>query len=631
MGKAEIISNKDLGLYRAKILYNRTAYNAEISRLQYSIAYYENLIATLEDGAVKTANKLQKLSCEKRLNYLRNHMPEDYKVDVWCVDYSTNISIGTIVGTIEVPGEIGDLNIQGGYEDNCNYVQSRDGQMTPPVTLSTASIYYNLAILPGWQKWKPTFRYGTILSFNLDDTCNVGIHQASSSAQNLSLNKVTKLESVPIEYMNCNRAAFVENDIVVVKFEGQSWDSPKVIGFKEEPRPCAEKLLFRYKDSNYSYDRCIIWDAETGTYAANVVKDDESVVSIWPVDYSDISNWLTTHTESTDAEDLLTKSAISDRDLSNNNGFGKGIGILNWNDTITVTNATYSIPGRGDLQDSLTCTNVDNSYRSGIWWVVENWQDSETTKQTCGFRTSIHPDDGNANLAPLACLQWGFPQQYNVYSKVDSNNKHSFISTFVHTIDYESWLKTNINDGTPGDASQTGVFEGRLQLKTPYGDLGNEIEIDSGVTTDDTVTKITSWEMQRLSSSLGGVLHTKSPKMGMHLYFFGYIKSDMTFKSVVQNASGGYPLIFSFEPDTCYYSEEGPAFSDFEETMNTPIFLCHAAIGKLPDFDPEQDNPFLLDRDNNLENALIALGDNYVSVTGSDSLSNSFLNLEVRI
>jgi len=38
--------------------------------------------------------------------------------------------------------------------------------------------------------------------------------------------------------MECNGAAFEEGDEVVIEFQGQDWNNPRVIGFKENPKPC---------------------------------------------------------------------------------------------------------------------------------------------------------------------------------------------------------------------------------------------------------------------------------------------------------------------------------------------------------------------------------------------------------
>jgi hypothetical protein len=48
----------------------------------------------------------------------------------------------------------------------------------------------------------------------------------------------TRLEAIPVEYMNCNAAAFADGDGVVVEFTGQDWSQSKVIGFKSNPESC---------------------------------------------------------------------------------------------------------------------------------------------------------------------------------------------------------------------------------------------------------------------------------------------------------------------------------------------------------------------------------------------------------
>ena len=54
-----------------------------------------------------------------------------------------------------------------------------------------------------------------------------------------------KLTAVTIEYMNCHSSAFADEDDVIVKFVGQDWDSPKVIGFKENPAACTVRILLK--------------------------------------------------------------------------------------------------------------------------------------------------------------------------------------------------------------------------------------------------------------------------------------------------------------------------------------------------------------------------------------------------
>jgi len=49
---------------------------------------------------------------------------------------------------------------------------------------------------------------------------------------------VVPVPGMVVSYMGCNELAFSVGDHVVVQFEGQSWDTPKVIGFVDNPKPC---------------------------------------------------------------------------------------------------------------------------------------------------------------------------------------------------------------------------------------------------------------------------------------------------------------------------------------------------------------------------------------------------------
>jgi len=52
-----------------------------------------------------------------------------------------------------------------------------------------------------------------------------------------------QLTGVTIEYMSCNSLAFADGDSVIVEFTGQSWASPKVVGFKANPAACSQNIF----------------------------------------------------------------------------------------------------------------------------------------------------------------------------------------------------------------------------------------------------------------------------------------------------------------------------------------------------------------------------------------------------
>lgn len=194
-----------------------------ISRLQIEITNINNKIAYLQ-GFDLTETRL-----------------------AWCADYTTDAT--GAVATIEVPGEPATVLIAPGAVTPTD----ADGDVVAKVAQDATQHFLNGAILPGWQKFSPTYRFATIDDGTINrttHTCDVTLDPATSSAQGLGINSVSALEDVPINYQFCDSAAFEDGDEVVVAFEGQSWDNPKVIGFKSGPRQCPGVVWrWRYVES----------------------------------------------------------------------------------------------------------------------------------------------------------------------------------------------------------------------------------------------------------------------------------------------------------------------------------------------------------------------------------------------
>jgi len=244
MGKGRIISDDGEGQYTIEVQYNRDFYDSRKAKLESNIEALEKQLQETTEYIDRQVIKLKITSCEKERESLSGDMPDDYSIDAWCADLTEEIS--GEVGTIEVPGEVGNIQIQPGFSGGQVYKKGRDGQLTPPGTLPASGAFYNLAMLPGWQKWKPLFRYATIDSINTDeDTADVTLEGIKSSQQNLNINQTETLSRVEIDYMDCNAGAFEEGDTVLVMFEGQDWSGPKIIGFKEEPKPCTARFFIR--------------------------------------------------------------------------------------------------------------------------------------------------------------------------------------------------------------------------------------------------------------------------------------------------------------------------------------------------------------------------------------------------
>jgi len=210
-----------------------TQIKAEINE---SAAKLETIRVSLE--AVQTQVNLAKsvyAQIQRDLGTL-NAVGVTQQFNTWCVDYSPDAALGTEVATIEIPGEPDAVVIAPGTRAPTN----DDGELRARGLLDPNQAYLNAALLPGWQRWKPTYRKATVTGINYDlGTMTVALDNARSSAQRLPVNFDATLSGVPVEYGACGVGAFELGDRVVVQLESQDWANPKVIGFVSNPKKCS--------------------------------------------------------------------------------------------------------------------------------------------------------------------------------------------------------------------------------------------------------------------------------------------------------------------------------------------------------------------------------------------------------
>lgn len=209
------------------------------------------------DVEVDTLNA-ELISVEAEIVRLEAVMSDPPATSAWCGDYTLVLQPGVDYGTMElpeaqrqVPGPISfepDQSVQTpimvypGWDGQAIHDDARDGKMQPVAASGPPAYYFNHALLPGWQKWRPTYRIGTITRL-VGDICDVSldaveVYPHRDSSVILDLNQTPALENVEIQYMNCNGRAFEVADRVVVRFTDQDWQQPIVIGFESNPKPC---------------------------------------------------------------------------------------------------------------------------------------------------------------------------------------------------------------------------------------------------------------------------------------------------------------------------------------------------------------------------------------------------------
>lgn len=226
------------------------AYNAAKAATTAAQAAYKKALADHSTALVKLAEALRKQAplqlawqilideqtqLGKDQTYWLNQTLEETR-QAWCADL-TEDATGS-VATVDIPGESKLVIIA----PNAPAPLAAHGALAAREVQSAAQVFFNAAVLPGWQKFKPTFRRGTITALNTAlDTASVTLETADkSSAQKLAINQAASLTAVPVKYMTCNAAAFEVGDKCVVQFKNQNWQEPEVVGFVDNPKPCQQ-------------------------------------------------------------------------------------------------------------------------------------------------------------------------------------------------------------------------------------------------------------------------------------------------------------------------------------------------------------------------------------------------------
>ena len=221
----------------------RAAYTAAQAAIKATLDAYTKAATALVKAKRATAEltltlefvKAEQTQLEKDLTYWQN-VPVEQTLQAWCADLTEDAT--GIVATLEIPGESKLIIIEPGAPV---HVPTTHGDLTAREVQTPAQAFFNAAILPGWQKFRPTYRRGVITALNVEaDKANVTLAaDDTSSAQALGINQTAALVAVPVEYMACNASVFAVGDACIVKFKDHDWAQPRVVGFVNNPKPCA--------------------------------------------------------------------------------------------------------------------------------------------------------------------------------------------------------------------------------------------------------------------------------------------------------------------------------------------------------------------------------------------------------
>jgi predicted transglutaminase-like cysteine proteinase len=139
-----------------------------------------------------TSIKTQQASLTKEKTTIQAAMATEARTGIWCTDLTEDLAAGVEVGTMEVNGEASQIILT-----PAGATASALGKLRPTQAMTPAGVFYNKALMPCWQKWKPTYRIGTLTSIDYEnDKCTLIIGRQVSSEQGLRINQGDETGSV---------------------------------------------------------------------------------------------------------------------------------------------------------------------------------------------------------------------------------------------------------------------------------------------------------------------------------------------------------------------------------------------------------------------------------------------------
>jgi len=305
VARCRVLTNLGLGKYEIALYYQQEGLLLQKTILQSAISDMETELITLEAQRTVVSNQLDAIIADidsqiisnpnaipglvsqrqnkslelsrirarieainSRLASSREKITQIDKVetrvvkDVWCADLSENITTdpnetGVFSAAVAIPGD--DLEIllipqHPGEKDQQGIAVQWDpedhGDLVPALGQSSSQLFVNQALKPGWQKFRPTYRFAEITNVRTNGRLDISYLQPLlSREQALSIIPTTikddeflRSSNVPVIYLDCDALAFANGDEVLVEFINQDASQPRVIGFRDHPKACGRPL-----------------------------------------------------------------------------------------------------------------------------------------------------------------------------------------------------------------------------------------------------------------------------------------------------------------------------------------------------------------------------------------------------
>ena len=287
-GTAAEIAAAELAVQQAEAL---------VAAVVHERKYWENeMQATLtramkSDGALQSL-RLEKAGLESGIRTLANNLPGVISPteNAWCWDYTVDLEIGATVGTVDA-GRLKGNEPLVIWSEGTN-PSTRWGTLCATMDLTPEGAFYNLAMLPGVDRWRPRFRTARVTAAGvLANTLDVHVNPLNLTTTSpirswtLNCDQSTWLDGVPVEYMGLASPGdlFAVGDDVVIEFRegkkpvpgtpwpggsgapwlgGGDWSHPVCVGFAHDPKPCWPDVLYDGQQFLSTLEGPLTWSLE---------------------------------------------------------------------------------------------------------------------------------------------------------------------------------------------------------------------------------------------------------------------------------------------------------------------------------------------------------------------------------
>lgn len=240
--------------------------SGEPDKLAEAVTVYRKAVSAYQLAEQEVARiKTEQATRDARENLLESiQAAAAQEIWAWAAAYVDDLAEGETVSTAEIPGwylrdAVEKISTFGVRNDPGEVIPSsaviyseRDiniigaasttvGRLRPAETLNDAAVFLNAALEPGWAKWLPLWRYGTVTA-RTNGLCSVTLESTAARALGdaLVIDESLALTDVPIVFLpsSCWTLIAVGAE-VLVQFDGQDRDTPQIIGWRREPLPCS--------------------------------------------------------------------------------------------------------------------------------------------------------------------------------------------------------------------------------------------------------------------------------------------------------------------------------------------------------------------------------------------------------